>query len=196
MNTTRTIGLLAAALAALLVTACGGTTSPPSAGSAGSTEHNDADVTFVQGMIPHHTQAVAMAQMATGQATSPQVKDLAARIQKAQGPEIEQLRGLLGSWGVAEAADVGGTGGMDQGGMSAMSGMMTPDQMIQLGQASGNAFDRLFLQMMTAHHTGAVAMAETELRDGRSSDAKALAQRILDAQRGEITEMKGLLTTL
>ena len=183
-------------MVALLVTACGATTSPPGVVSAGSAEHIDADVTFVQGMIPHHTQAVAMAQMATGQATSPQVKDLAARIETAQGPEIEQLDGFLGPWGVAETSDGGGMGGMDLGGAGAMSGMMIPAQMTQLGQSSGVAFDRLFLQMMTEHHTGAVAMAETELRDGQNTDAKALAQRIIDAQRGEITEMQALLTAL
>lgn len=107
MNTTRTIGLLVAALTTLVVTACGAATDSPAggtsapAGTAGpSAEHNDADVTFVQGMIPHHTQAVAMAQMATGQAVSTEVKDLAVKIEQAQGPQIEEMRGLLSKTGV------------------------------------------------------------------------------------------------
>lgn len=82
--------------------------------------------------------------------------------------------------------------------MSGMSGsgMMTVEQMTQLGQAAGADFDRLFLQMMLAHHPGPVQMAQTELRDGRSSDATALAQRIIDAQQAEITQMQGLISTL
>lgn len=62
--------------------------------------------------------------------------------------------------------------GMDHSGAGAMSGMMTPEQMGQLEQATGAAFDRLFLQQMTAHHTGAVQMAETELRGGQNTDAR------------------------
>lgn len=206
MTITRSIGLLGAALAALVATSCAGPTaptagpaSPPSAGVVVAAEHNDADTTFVQGMIPHHAQAVAMAQLAPTRAASPQVKDLATRIEQAQDPEIEQMRGFLAAWGVVEDdQDMNGVGagGTDHSGMGPMSGMMTPAQMGQLDQATGAAFDRLFLQQMTAHHTGAVQMAETELLRGQNTDAKALAQRIIDAQRAEITEMGQLLTTV
>lgn len=65
--------------------------------------------------------------------------------------------------------------------------------MQQLGQTSGAAFDRMFVQMMTQHHEGAVQMARTGLDAGTSPDAKALAQRIIDAQQAEISEMKQLL---
>lgn len=66
----------------------------------------------------------------------------------------------------------------------------------QLEGASGAAFDRMFLQMMIEHHTGAIEMAEVELRDGQNADAKALAQKIIEAQRAEITQMRELLTTV
>jgi uncharacterized protein (DUF305 family) len=39
-------------------------------------------------------------------------------------------------------------------------------------------------------------MAKTELAAGSNADAKALAQRIMDGQTAEITEMQHLLTTL
>lgn len=77
-----------------------------------------------------------------------------------------------------------------------VSGMMTDQQMQQFGQASGTAFDRMFLQMMTDHHNGALDMARTELAAGQNPDAKALAQRIIDAQQAEITEMQHMLSTL
>lgn len=65
-------------------------------------DHNQADITFVQGMIPHHEQAVEMSELAANQASSPQVKELAATIERGQAPEIEQMRAMLAAWGVAE----------------------------------------------------------------------------------------------
>ena len=43
-------------------------------------------------------------------------------------------------------------------------------------------FDLLFLEMMTAHHQGAIEMANSELRDGSLSEVKRLAQQIIDDQ--------------
>ena len=75
----------------------------------------------------------------------------------------------------------------------AMPGMLSGDEMHQLGQASGEAFDRMFLQMMITHHQGAITMATTELSTGQNPDARHLAQRIIDAQQREIAEMQTLL---
>ncbi|MCA1694355.1 MAG: DUF305 domain-containing protein, partial [Actinobacteria bacterium] len=72
-------------------------------------------------------------------------------------------------------------------------GMMSGGEMQQLGQATGAAFDRMFLQMMISHHKGAVMMAKGELNSGQNLDARQLAQRIIDAQQREITEMRTLL---
>lgn len=88
---------------------------------------------------------------------------------------------------------MGGMGMMDHGAGGAMPGMMSGDQMQRFGQATGDAFDRMFLQMMITHHQGAVAMANTELSAGRNPGARQLAQRIIDAQQREITEMQALL---
>ncbi len=87
-----------------------------------------------------------------------------------------------------------GGGGMS--GMGGMGGMMTPEQMTQLEQTSGAEFDRLFLEMMTEHHMGAVEMAQAELADGSDPRATELAQTIIDTQQAEISEMEGLLTQL
>ncbi|MER5675152.1 DUF305 domain-containing protein [Pseudonocardia alni] len=180
---TRTnVALAATALAAALVlTGCagGGASAPPAASS------SSADVAFAQGMIPHHEQAVAMARLADGRAGA-RVRDLAARIEAAQGPEISRLQGFLADWGAAPAAD-------DHGGHGDMAGMMSDEQMAGLGRASGAAFDRSFLEMMIAHHEGAVTMARAELDAGVDPRARELAQRIVDAQQAEIAEMRALL---
>jgi uncharacterized protein (DUF305 family) len=73
-----------------------------------------------------------------------------------------------------------------------MSGMMSPQQMRGLETATGAAFDRAFLEMMVAHHTGAIEMARTELARGQSPEAKGLAREIIDAQQSEIAQMQVL----
>jgi uncharacterized protein (DUF305 family) len=166
-------------------------------------DHNQADITFAQQMIPHHSQALDMAKMVAGHTTNAKVVDLAARIQKAQDPEIQQMTGWLTKWGAAPATtSMGSMPGMSatttsampgMGDGQAMPGMMSDQDMQQLDKAKGTAFDKMWLQMMTQHHQGAIDMAKTELSQGASSDAKSLAQKIIDGQQAEITEMKNLL---
>lgn len=160
--------------------------------SADSAQYNDQDISFAQGMIPHHQQAVDMSKLAAEKATDAKVKDLAARIEAAQGPEIEQLTGMLDEWGATAAhPSTSDMPGMDHGGMSG-EGMMTDEEMAQLDGATGADFDRLWVRLMIKHHEGAVAMAKTELERGKNADAKALAQTIIDAQEAEITEMRAM----
>ena len=202
---TRCISGIVTLTVAAAVAACGTSTdttgggNPAGAGPAPTDRtHNQADVTFLQGMIPHHEQAVAMSRMAAAQAQSTQVKDLAGRIQAAQQPEIDQMNGLLRNWSASMSASseppMSGMNGGDMGGMdhSAMPGMMTSTQMQQLGQVRGTSFDAMFLRMMIGHHQGAITMSNDELRSGQNPDAKALAHRIITAQQGEITQMQGM----
>jgi len=150
--------------------------------------HNDADVAFAQGMIPHHQQAVEMAQLAEGRAEDPAVLDLAGRIEAAQAPEIEQLTAWLEEWG----EDPAGMEGME--GMEGMdSATMSTEDMEALEAASGPEFDRMFLEMMIEHHEGAIAMAETEIESGEFPDAVAMAEEIVATQQAEIDEMTDLL---
>ena len=207
-TTARLTGLAGALVAgALLLAGCSGddsdaaSQSSTTSGSGGSSataeaDHNDADVTFASDMIPHHESAIMMAQMAQAQAADPRVKDLAARIEAAQDPEIETMSGWLADWGAAASSSAtdDGMGGMDHGGMDDgdMGGMDTG----ALAGMSGAEFDRMFLTMMIEHHRSAVQMAETEAADGRHTDAIALAESIRDSQSAEIAEMQQLLTEL
>ena len=154
--------------------------------SAADATHNDADVTFAQGMIPHHQGAIEMAGLARGRTSNPKVLDLASRIEKAQEPEIKTLTGWLNDWGAP--VHTTGTPGTDHD----MPGMGTAEVDL-LAQAEDAGFDRMFLEMMIKHHQGAIDMANAELRQGSNADAKRLARQIIDAQQAEITEMQGLL---
>lgn len=211
MRNTRTLtrrAVLAAATvtAALVLAGCGGDSghagghaSATSSASAGTTAgpHNAQDVSFAQGMIPHHRQALEMAELAAERASSAEVKDLASRIEKAQDPEITTMSGWLTSWGEDVPASSGSTAGsmpgMDHSDGSAMPGMMDGSDMDKLEKASGADFDTMFLTMMIEHHEGAVDMATTEKDKGAHGPATSMADGIVTAQTAEIAEMNKLL---
>ena len=178
---------IASALAATtgisgLVMGCGSTSGPsttsaPAGSSAPASDqqqHDQADVVFVQNMTAHLSQVIVMSQMARNRATSPKVKDLAARIEAEQAPEMPQMRELLSAW----KAPTGPAGMQPARGMPG---------------TTGDAFDRMFLQMMVAHDHGAIEMSQTELAQGSNPTARQLAQKIIDTQQAEITEMQDLL---
>ena len=184
--------LITAVVTASLFTlaACGNEDDTDTAGG-----HNDADVTFAQEMIPHHQQAIEMADLAESRAESQEVKDLATDIEAAQGPEIETLTGWLESWGKAVPDE--GMSGMDHGDMSSgdMTGMMTDDEMADLEATSGAGFDQMFLTMMIEHHEGAIEMAQTEQSEGEFPEAVAMAEEIEATQAEEIQTMQDLLNS-
>ncbi|MPY32997.1 DUF305 domain-containing protein [Streptomyces adustus] len=211
----RTLAVAAAATAAVVLAACGGSdSSSPSdhtghnmgaTSTAGSSDtaaaaqggHNAQDVSFAQGMIPHHRQAVAMADLAASRAKSQQVKDLATKIKQAQDPEINTMSGWLKAWD-AKVPDTDTSGmesmpGMDHSG-SSMPGMMSGDEMDKLTGLSGDAFDKAFLEMMISHHEGAIAMAKTEQAKGAYGPAMTMAKSIVTSQSSEITGMNGMLS--
>jgi uncharacterized protein (DUF305 family) len=151
---------------------------------------NAADIAFAQGMIAHHEQAIAMAEIALDPnvGAGPEVIDLATRIKGAQGPEVELMTGWLTAAGEPVVMD--STDGHD---MSSMDGMMTAEQMDAMAAMTGAEFDQTWLEMMIAHHEGAITQSEAVKVNGSNVDVLALADRIIIAQQGEIAEMKALL---
>jgi uncharacterized protein (DUF305 family) len=197
--------LAGAATVALALTSCssgghdmGGM--PGMSGAATASSHlpggvNNADVMFAQMMIPHHRQAVQMADLAATRAADPQLKTLAAQIKAAQDPEITTMTGWLTTWGQPTAMASGSTmPGMD---MSAgATGMMSEQDMAKLAASKGVDFDRLFARMMIAHHQGAIQMAQDEQTNGANADAKALAGRIVTSQQAEVDTLQKILDRL
>jgi uncharacterized protein (DUF305 family) len=188
---------------ALLAGGCGGHGSDHDTMGGGATSaaapksgatFNATDVQFATDMIPHHRQALDMAEAARSKATTPEVKALAERIAKAQGPEIATMSGWLTAWG--EPVPSPGAMHHDMGDMGQMPGMMTDQEMQALAKAVGRDFDKMFLQMMVRHHQGAVEMAKTEQAQGQDPAVKRLAATIAADQTAEITEMQGLLAKL
>ncbi|MFI6423932.1 DUF305 domain-containing protein [Promicromonospora sp. NPDC050880] len=189
LSTTMSAIALAGALA---LTGCSGSAEPEqdTATAAGEhTAHNDADVMFAQMMIPHHEQAIEMADVVLARPdAAPQVAELATQIKAAQAPEIETLGQWLDTWGAERTSEHGGHAGMD--------GMMSEDDMQMLADAAGPEADRLFLEQMIVHHQGAVEMAQEEVESGEDAGAVEMARTIVDTQAAEIETMEGLLASM
>lgn len=226
MHNRQRVGIAAAAAAAMFtISACSdsgsGTqaqTSPPTGTSAvnssaapAAQSHNDADVAFAQGMIPHHEQAVEMSDMLLAkEGVDPRVITLANEIKTAQAPEIEQLTGWLRQWDVSTTPsspsstmpfmpshDMSG-GNMPGGDMPGMAGhgMMSDEDMAALQNAQDAEASRLFLTQMIQHHDGAIVMAQQEIDNGQFPGAVTMAQSIVSTQQQEIATMKGMLDSL
>lgn len=146
----------------------------------------DADIMFLQMMIPHHEQAIEMSRLASSNGASPAVQQLAEAIASAQAPEIEQMRAWLEG---VHAPDMMGHGHMP------MSGVLSASQMSELASARGAEFDRLYIEGMIGHHQGAVQMAQDELVAGEDPKVIALAKQIIASQTAEITQMQSMATS-
>ncbi|GHJ61368.1 lipoprotein [Nocardioides sp. OK12] len=159
---------------------------------------NHDDLAFVQMMVPHHQQALQMAELAESRADSPEVAGLAARIEAAQGPEILLMAGWLGEQGVEVPGPGDDPSDWDHAshGHAGMAGMLDAEQMAALAAAEGVQFDRLFLEGMISHHEGAVEMAVDVLTAGQDRRVLELADDVNAGQSAEIARMRRMLDGL
>ncbi|MGM1059523.1 DUF305 domain-containing protein [Saccharothrix sp. Mg75] len=151
----------------------------------------EADLAYVAKMIVHHRQALDMAALAPGRARDETVKGLASRIHDTQGPEI----GAMEQWRdqYAENAPAHGHGGsLPEVDHASMPGMATDAQLAALAAATGADFDRLFLQLMIAHHEGALQMAVDLLSTGSDVRVEEMANDVVASQSDEIARMKAI----
>ena len=161
-----------------------------------------ADVEFMQGMIPHHAQAVIMGQWAATHGARADVQRLCLRIVAAQSDEI----GMMRRWLRERKQDVPDSTAtrhvMKMGDMThemMMPGMLSDEEMAQLDAARGSVFDRLFLNGMIRHHEGAINMVETLLRNGNAGHDESVfrfANDVVSDQSAEIAVMRRMLETV
>jgi uncharacterized protein (DUF305 family) len=182
----------------------------PSAATAGEAPKtpSKADVDFMQGMIMHHNQAVAMTELLKTRTTDPAMLELGKKIDVSQSDEMRWMKQWLTDRGFPISADpMAGMDmkgmdmkGMDMKGMTMsmpmMPGMLTPAQMDALRQASGASFDHLFLTGMIQHHTGALLMVkELFATPGAGQDPQLFdfASDVDNTQQAEIDIMRHML---
>lgn len=163
-----------------------------------------ADVGFARDMQAHHAQAVEMAVLVRDRSTDPELRQVALDIELSQQQQQGQMFGWLAVWGrgqysaeapMAWAGDHGhgGDDGSTGTGATLMPGMATPAQLARLRAADGVEAERLFLELMIAHHQGGVAMAQAALERAEHPAVLRLAQAVVDSQTAEITVLQALL---
>jgi uncharacterized protein (DUF305 family) len=157
-----------------------------------SLPHTEADVLFMQGMIPHHAQALDMSALVEERTESEDIRLLARRIEISQRDEIA----LMGTWLEQRGEDVPGEHAHHMMGDHLMPGMLTAEDMAELASARGPEFDRLFLEFMIMHHEGAIFMVRELFSNpgaGQETDIFTFASHVDADQQIEIRRMSRML---
>jgi uncharacterized protein (DUF305 family) len=166
----------------------------------------EADVTFMQGMIHHHSQAVEMVDLLRTRGQSKELQALGERISISQTDEIKFMKQWLEDRGKPASPMAGNMAGNMAGhmdhmehknmAMPLMPGMLTPAQMETLAKSKGPEFDNLFLTGMIQHHTGALVMVDDLFAipgAGQDPVLYDFASDIDNTQRAEIKIMSEML---
>ena len=138
------------------------------------------DTMFVEQMIPHHDDAIAMAELALERSTRPEIIGLAENIVRTQTAENDLMRGWYREWfgtAVPERSDQGMMGGM-MGGMSDLTALEEAED-----------FDRAFIEAMAPHHRRGVMMATMARRSTTRPEVRELTTTIIRTQSEEIDLM-------
>jgi uncharacterized protein (DUF305 family) len=195
-------------LATLLITAAGMAGGAVAASAQTTPGYTEADVRFMQGMIGHHAQALAMVALIPARTTRTDIRALGQRIQVSQQDEIS----LMKQW-LRDRHQMIPMSGMSHGDASMhamempamamndtlMPGMLTPRQMTELASAKGADFEALFLKDMIQHHQGALTMVAKLLGttgSGQEPEVFRFAAEVDTDQRAEIARMSALLEAM
>jgi uncharacterized protein (DUF305 family) len=152
---------------------------------------NDVDVGFLQDMRDHHDQAIQMSLIyLTRPDTAPGLRTVARSVLVGQGVDIGRMIQLLRDLDAPEAAETDEA--MAWMGMptTQMPGMATEEQLEELGAASGADADRLFVELMSAHHQGGIHMAEFAATEAGDAEVRAMAASLATSQADEILELQ------
>ena len=178
------------------------TTEPVAAGAASvpGRRYVDADVRFMQHMIEHHAQALAMTALVPARAADETLRLVAQRIEVSQRDEIARMR----QWLLKRGEAVPATGGTHEHhsaseGRPPMPGMLSAAELARLAAASGAEFDRLFLEYMIRHHEGALVMVSELFATrgaGQELDIFRFASDVDADQRAEIQGMRRMQSRL
>ncbi|MFJ4836969.1 DUF305 domain-containing protein [Streptomyces sp. NPDC088746] len=172
-----------------------------------------ADAGFARDMAVHHQQAVEMSFVVRDATGDEDVRRLAYDIANTQANQRGMLLGWLDLWELPKTAPEGqgpmawmpdgghsghsghamqGMEGMDHDG-ALMPGMATRTELDRLRAARGKPAEVLFLQLMTDHHKGGVAMARGCAERCTVPVERRLAQGMVEAQQSELDLMADML---
>lgn len=152
----------AVALALAITAACDNSTTSPGAGTA-------TDRAFIDGMVPHHEQAVTSADMAIANAVHPELKAFAQKMKADQSQEVDLMRSWKQQWFGTDS---------------------TPHPMLPADIPPGPNFDLLWITNMIRHHQGAIDMSTLELQGNGRAQSDSLANHIIPEQQQEQQQLQ------
>ncbi|PCG84977.1 DUF305 domain-containing protein [Streptomyces sp. WZ.A104] len=184
---------------------------PGAPGVPSSPAADSADAGFARDMAVHHQQAVEMSFIVRDRTDDEDVRRLAYDIANTQANQRGMLLGWLDLWELPKVApgdgrpmawmgDGGGDGhahgghgpdGGDDGVL--MPGMVRRSELERLGRLDGERAEVLFLQLMTDHHKGGVAMAEACVSRCSVPAERRLARGMVEGQQSELGLMRDML---
>lgn len=178
------IGVIVVAAFVLLAVGCGDNDAASPAPVQQNLQAVPFDRAFIDGMVPHHEQAIEMAEDAKAEGLSePVLIAIADAIIGSQQAEIDRMKQWRSEWFGSATIDPAGAESlgltMDQMGMHTQ----------RMDFSSVNDVDAVFATMMIAHHEGAIAMANLARTRGERDEIRALALDIIAAQRDELDVM-------
>lgn len=171
---------------------------------------DSAEAGFSRDMQTHHNQGVELAFIIRDLTDDPDVRLLAYDIATTQAGQSGRMSGWLDAWGLPAGSSepemtwmtrptLEGEGHNHGSGDDAhaagepMPGLATPEQIAELKTLTGVAAERMFLELMIAHHHGAIEMAEAVLDRSTNTTVRTFATGVVKAQESEIDLMESML---
>lgn len=170
-----------------------------------------AEAGFARDMQVHHQQGVELAMIVRDRSDDPDIRLLAYDIATTQAQQAGQLYGWLRTWGLSQAGSEPSMTWMTRSASAAgahaehdaaahepgtpMPGLATAEQLEQLRASTGVDAERRFLELMIAHHQGAIEMADAALARSTNPVVVPFAESVAESQAAEIALMEDLLAT-
>lgn len=155
---------------------------------------SSAEAGFARDMSIHHTQAVEMALAIRDRTQDEILRVIATDIMLTQQAQIGRIQGWLDLWDLRATGVDPAMAWMGEPTEGLMPGMATPQQIADLSTLPVADAEVQFLQLMIAHHTGGIAMAEAIIARSDQEDVVRLASAIAAGQQIEIDAMTEMLT--
>jgi uncharacterized protein (DUF305 family) len=137
------------------------------------------DELFVDFFIPHHEDAVMMAQMVVERGEREDVKQMARMIIQVQTAELERMRAVRNELTGSEEAPAVNDPHMDA-------------DMERMRSMSGAELDEMFMEEMIAHHGAALPTAKRARTSVSREDLREMAEKMFEAQAKEIAELHAM----
>lgn len=164
----------------LLTAACDNNNDPSGVESVAPPPIPSSDADYIDNLVPHHQQAIDMADVEIAKGTRADVRDMAQQMKDMQQQEIAKMQGIrarvAGSERVQPMRDPHGE-----------------EDVASLQQATGPQVDTLFLENMVPHHAGAVSLSHRALENLSDPELRDMAEMTIVMQTREMNEMLDML---